>query len=105
MPCLGGGRRPSADQLVQRRCDLNRRGRAGGVVVGRGLGMAKMREDHNLLIGLAGDEGGDHFEGSVAEGAHDVGPHLRRRVAAQFTALARGQHESEAFRVVFAPPK
>ena len=101
----GRWQRPVVDQALQGSGDLDGCSRAGSVVVGRRLRVAKMRHHQHLLIALAGDERGHDFERAVVERADHLGAHAHGQILAQPAALARCQDKTEAARLVRTPPK
>ena len=80
-------------------------GRAGGVVIGRRLGVAEMADDEDFLLAFAGDGGGDDFDLAIVEAGvyfdadfHQggiVAGRLKADLAAKFCALAWGEDEAE----------
>ena len=71
------GRQDAAlQQVAEGLHGLHDAGRAAGVVVGRGTGMAQVAQQQDLLVGLAGQEGGDVFQRTVVEAGIDIAADL-----------------------------
>ncbi len=102
----GLGQIAIGDKPLQRASRFQGRRRAGGVVVGRGLRVAKVRHDDHLFVHFAGDESGDDFHHAVVEATVHASAHLDRRLTllgplanqpAQPPSLARREDKAKAF--------